>query len=121
MGSDRESSTASEQAPATNTSSISNQPSTLRPEVEITALASSAAFFGLGVVVDIVKLSLSLGCEMLRCTQHDNALLVSPYCLIFGDMSREITGSSIARDAWRSAAKAFGSMLSSSVVRKRSM
>jgi hypothetical protein len=55
-----ESSTASEQAPATNTSSISNQPCNLRPEVETTAPSSTDTFFEPGVVVDNAKFSLSM-------------------------------------------------------------
>src|SRR6266571_510272 len=52
-----ESSTASEQAPATNTSKTSNQPCIERPAVEATAPFSSGSTWELEVVVDIGKLS----------------------------------------------------------------
>src|SRR5437667_4681308 len=52
-----ESSTASEQAPATNTSKTSNQPCIERPTVEATTPFSSGSTWELEVVVDIGKLS----------------------------------------------------------------
>ena len=58
---DAESSTASEQAPATKTSKMSSQPCMLRPAVWATAPSSARVSRELGVVVDKENLSFYSG------------------------------------------------------------